>query len=164
MTYGQGYGQQDQPWQPRYDPREHERRLGAPQGRQWPQPAASQPPRPDQQPAHLAQAWPPPYAPQPQYRPQPAPAPRKLPPYPAHLVRFPSGMLPRSRRRRRHSVGHYVYMGTHPVAMLITLYIDAMIIFVVVGWLVFVAVGWMMWAMLVTMAWLVKVAADALRR
>jgi hypothetical protein len=73
-------------------------------------------------------------------------------------------MLPRSRRRRGHSLGHYVYMGTHPVAMLISLYINAMIAFVVVSWLVFVAVGWMMWAMLVTMAWLVKVAADALRR
>jgi hypothetical protein len=160
MTYGQGYGPQDQPWQPRYDPREHERRLGAPQGRQWPQPIESQPPHPTQ----LAPAWPPPYAPQPQYGPQPIPAPRMLPPYPAHLVRFPSGMLPRSRRRRGHSIGHYMYLGTHPAAMLITLYIDAMIIFVVVGWLAFVAMGWAMWATMVTMAWLALVAAAALRR
>jgi TM2 domain-containing membrane protein YozV len=54
MTYGQDYGQpgqypqqsngqpwpQDQPWQPQYDPRVHEQRIGAgqhgPQGQTWP--------------------------------------------------------------------------------------------------------------------------------
>ena len=86
-----------------------------------------------------------------------------LPPFPAHLVRFPSRLLPRARRRRGHSTGWYVYMGTHPIAVLISLYINAMIICCVLGWLVLVVEMWLVWAMLVTMAWLVQVAVAALR-
>jgi hypothetical protein len=150
----QGYGQQypqGQPWQPQqYDPRLHAQRMGYQQQPPWQQPGYSQQP---------------PYPPQPQ---PPAsrhpaalagPTTRRLPPYPAHLMRFPSGMLPQSRRRRGHSLGHYVYMGTHPVSMLIALCVNAMIAYVVVCWLALVGAAWMMWAMLVTMAWLVQVAA-----
>ena len=105
-----------------------------------------------------------------QYRPSPDPhpsaAPRpahRWPPYPAHLVRFPA-VLPRSRRRRGHSVGHYVYLGTHPIALLVTLYINAMILCVVVSWLALVWSAWAMWALLVTVGWLCQLAAAALRR
>jgi hypothetical protein len=167
----------------RYDPRAHQQRISgqqnAPQGQPWPQRGPGLPPFPGQQ-QPAPQGWQQgygqqPYMRQPQYAPPPptsrppsarprrVSAPRKLPPYPAHLVRFPSGMLPRS-RRRRHSIGHYVYLGTHPVALLIALWVNLMIICVVAGCLAFVAMGWMMWAMLVTMVWLVQVAAAALRR
>ena len=116
------------------------------------------------------------FQPQSQHYTQPAPAPRhpvarprttaapgRLPPYPAHLVRFPSKSLPRARRRRGHSIGWYVYMGTHPVAVLISLYINLMVVCVIVCWLVLVVEVWLIWVVLVTMAWLVQVAAASLR-
>lgn len=151
-----------QPWQPpQYDSWEASQRPLLP-------PAAP--------PQFRPYALPPQFRPQPQQYVRPAPAtrqpaarprsaavPRNLPPYPAHLVRFPSQMFPRARRRRGHSLGYYVYMGTHPVAVLIALYVNALIICCVLGWLMLVGSAWMMWAMLVTMAWLVQVAVAALR-
>jgi hypothetical protein len=59
MANGQGYGPQDEPWEPRYDPRDHRQRLRGPQGQQWqepgygPQPYAGQPQYPP-----LGQPWP----------------------------------------------------------------------------------------------------------
>jgi hypothetical protein len=175
MTDRQDHGQ---PWPPQpYDPGAHQQRIAwqqyASRGQPWPQstvppgdfrlyeqqPSYRQPPCP-LQPQYAPQ---PPASRQPAASPRPTPAPRRLPPYPAHLVRFLPGMLPRTRQRRGHSLGHYVYMGTHPVAMLIALSINAMIICVAVGGLAFVGAAWMIWAMLVTMAWLVQVAAAALR-
>jgi hypothetical protein len=47
-------------------------------------------------------------------------------------------MFPRARRRRWHSLGYHVYMGTHPVAVLIALYVNALIICCVLGWLMLV--------------------------
>ena len=54
MTNGQGYGPQDEPWPPRYDPRDHGHRLRGPQGQpppqeqEWQQPGYSQQPYPGQ--------------------------------------------------------------------------------------------------------------------
>ena len=65
MTYGQGYGPQDQPWEPRYDSRDHGQRLRGPQGqpppqeREWEQPGYSHQPYPGQpQYPPQGQPWP----------------------------------------------------------------------------------------------------------
>jgi hypothetical protein len=153
-------------WQPRQDGPRQQRPATPPQWRRDEQPQPVW--RPDPQ-----DSWPPQqprYQPAvPQSRPSPAPprsaAPRTVhrwPRYPAHLVRFVA-VLPRSRRRRGHSVRQYVYLGTHPIALLITVCINAMIVGVVVSWLALVWSVWVMWAMLVTIGWLCQLAAAASR-
>lgn len=91
-----------------------------------------------------------------------APA-RGRPPYPAHLVRFPSQALPRSRRSRGPSLFQVVYLGTHPVALLLSLVISLFAGGLVCAWIVLVAVAWAMWCAAVTLWWAVLLPFAARR-
>ena len=98
---------------------------------------------------------------------QPSIAPRKreLPPYPAHLVRFPDGLLPGSSRRRRGmSVWRIFYLGRHPIALLVELWLTLAVIGLVCGWIVLVALAWALWAGAVSVVWLLRAAPAAMRR
>lgn len=98
----------------------------------------------------------------------PAAPPRRTrpgrPPYPSHLVRFPSGALPRSRRRRGPSARRIFYLGRHPVALLIEMCLTLLALEVIVGWIALVVAAWALWTAVVTVGWLCKVAAAAMRR
>jgi hypothetical protein len=184
MTHHQDY---EPPWQQQYDPNAPQQwadgQQYAPGSQPWPQPGGSQPPYPGYRPTPAPPAWQQPgygrqslYPPQPRYAPQPAVshqpprhpratrAPRRLPPYPAHLVRFPWNALPRSRRRRGPSLGRIFYLGRHPVALLIEACLTMLVLWVLVAWIVLVVGVWAMWASAVTMGWLAQVAAAALRQ
>ena len=66
MANGQGYGPQDQRWQPRYDPRDHGQRLRGPQGQPPPQGQQWQEPGYGPQPYPSQPQYPPPGQPWPQ--------------------------------------------------------------------------------------------------
>jgi hypothetical protein len=86
--------------------------------------------------------------------PRPAKAVRRHRPYPRHLVRFPWALIPQSRRsRRRHSIGYFVWLGSHPVLTLIALMINLYLLCLIVGWIALVACGWALWAAIVTVGW-----------
>ena len=90
---------------------------------------------------------------------------RKLRPYPYRLVRFPEGLLPGSGRRRRGvSVWRIFYLGRHPIALLIELWLTVAVIGVVCAWIVLVALAWAAWTAAVTIVWLCQAAAAAMRR
>ena len=90
---------------------------------------------------------------------------RRTPPFPSHLVRFPRELvLPRSRRRRSPSLFHVVYLGTHPVALAMSLFISMMAIVFVLCWALLVAYVWAIWAACVTVGWLCRAAAASLLR
>lgn len=89
---------------------------------------------------------------------------RQLPPYPAHLVRFPEGLLPGSSRRRRGvSVWRIFYLGRHPILLLVELWLTVAVAALVCAWIVLVALAWALWTGAVTVGWLCRSAA-AMRR
>lgn len=145
-------------WQPQeYDPRQHQQRIAqhAPWDAQTsPYGQSGQMPFDQQQPQHQQ--------PVPQI-PQRRPA-RSAPPYPAHLVRFPSQALPRSRRKRGPSLGRIFYLGRHPVALLIEACITAIALEIIVAWAALVVMAWACWTAAVTAGWLWQVAAARMRR
>lgn len=113
VTNGQGNGPQDQPWQPRYDPRDHGQRLRGPQGQQWQQPGYRQPPYPGQpqypQYPPQGQPWPP-QGYQPPQGPPPGwqPGYGQQPPYP------PQAYAPRASQaapRKKHRVFMWVFLA-----------------------------------------------------
>ena len=147
-----------QSWQPPYDP-------WAASQRPLPPPAAPpqfRPPAPPPQPQQHAASVP--ASRQLGARPRPAATPRRLPPFPAHLVRFPWNALPRSKRSRGPSLGRIFYLGRHPVALLIEACLTAIALEVIFAWIVLVVGAWAMWASAVTVGWLVQVTAAALKR
>jgi len=160
----QGYGHQ---YPPPGEPRQPQ-----PGTRRQPYPGQPLQAQPEwRSPAHGQQLpYSPLYVPQPPAsrhpaaRPRPIPAARKLPPYPAHLVRFPWNTLPRSRRRRGPSIGRIFYLGRHPFALLIEAFLTILALEVIVAWAVLVVGVWAVWASAVSMGWLVQVAAAALKR
>ena len=92
-----------------------------------------------------------------QYPPRPhVPPARLLPPYPSRLVRFPVRLLPRARRRggRGHSLVYYVYLGTHPVAVMVALFATVIAWGLLAEWVLFVVMAWLTWAGLVSAWWL----------
>jgi hypothetical protein len=78
---------------------------------------------------------------------------RRLPPYPWHKVRFPWKALPRSRRRGA-SLWRVLYLGTHPVAMLIELCITMVALEVIAAWVALVVAVWALQVACVTVGWL----------
>lgn len=91
-----------------------------------------------------------------------APAARRMPPYPSHLVRFPVNLVPRTRRGRSHSVMWFVWIGTHPIAMLFSLYITMFWLSMLLAWLMLVTEFWLMWVLAVTIGWLCRCAIAAI--
>jgi hypothetical protein len=47
-------------------------------------------------------------------------------------------------------------LGTHPVAMLISLYISMAWIALLISWIMLVAYGWLLWVVWVSAAWLCR--------
>lgn len=109
--------------------------------------------------------WAPPVAATAWQPPAQRPASRWLP-YPRHLVRFPSGLMPRARRRRGrgHSLGYYVYLGSHPVAVMFALCATMVAWCLLLEWIMAVALGWLLWCYVVTLGWLVALPFAALKR
>jgi hypothetical protein len=105
-----------------------------------------------------------PAAPQRQAAPPVPHSARRRPPYPAHLVRFPSHALPRSRRKRGPSLGRIFYLGRHPIALLIEMVLTVIAFEVILAWIALVAAGWAAWVILVTIAWACRAAAAAMSR
>jgi fatty acid desaturase len=89
---------------------------------------------------------------------------QRRPPYPARAVRFPAGMLPRAGRNRGRSFWRLVYLGSHPVAAIFALCVNAAAAAVVIGWIAIVGSAWAVWVMLVTGAWLCRAAVASVRR
>ena len=89
---------------------------------------------------------------------------RHRPPYPAHLVRFPAKALGFNRRHRGPSFMHIVYLGTHPVALLMSMVVTLLMIEFVVAWIMLVVSAWAMWWCAITCWWAFQVAVAALRR
>lgn len=142
-----------------YDPR-HQQPVTPPQ---W-QRSAPPPHHPNPAPTGYTDHRQAPAAPQRQ-APPPVPHPtRRRPPYPAHLVRFPSGALPRSRRRGGPSIGRIFYLGRHPIALLIEMCLTLIALEVIVAWIALVVTAWASWTAAVSIAWLFQVAAARLRR
>jgi hypothetical protein len=63
-------------------------------------------------------------------------------------------MLSRGRRRRGPSLFHVVYLGTHPVALMMSAVVSILPIVILLGWVMLVACVWPMWAACVTVGWL----------
>jgi hypothetical protein len=143
-----GYQQQWQPQQ--YDPGQHRQRIAREGPPQWP---GSLPPGHSQQYAYrqpLPPAPPPGRSGQPgaqgYWPPQPPHAPSRLPAYP----RFPRLG---GRSRRGPSLFRMVYLGTHPVALMMSLVISCVLIEV-----------WAMVAMVVVSVWLLQCGIVAIQR
>lgn len=94
----------------------------------------------------------------------PEPEPRR-PPYPSHLVGFPAELLglSSSRRSRGPSFWRMVYLGTHPIALLMSVFLIMFGIELWMLWFAFVLICWLLWVMAVTTGWACQVAASAMR-
>jgi hypothetical protein len=57
------------------------------------------------------------------------------------------------RRRRGGSIAHYVYLGTHPVALVMSLMLTMIVMCAVAGWVAVVGAGWLLWVAGVTVIW-----------
>jgi hypothetical protein len=91
----------------------------------------------------------------------------RLPAFPTRLIRVPRSLLPRSRRRRGPSLGHLVYLGRHPIALVMSLVVNGTIMMVAaIPYLILATfwLGWVYWVMLVTMGWLCQCTVAAVRR
>lgn len=117
-----------------------------------------------QQPGRPSAQWGPPPPRQPVRARAAARAPRGRQPYPAHLTRFPSELLPRGRRGRGHSIGFYLYFGRHWIAGLITLFIYLTSVAIVLSWIMLVVTGWAFWCAGISLAWLCGASFAPARR
>lgn len=88
---------------------------------------------------------------------------RRRPPYPSHLVQFPAGLLGTGGRRSRGpSFWRVLYLGTHPVALLMSVVLFMLLIEFVIGWVFAVIALWLAWCALVTIGWGCHVAVSAM--
>lgn len=89
---------------------------------------------------------------------------RRRPPYPSHLVRFPAELLGMGGRRRSRgpSFWRMVYLGTHPVALLMSIFLFMIMAEVIVGWGAVVTAIWLAWVAVVTLVWLFRVTISAM--
>lgn len=96
-------------------------------------------------------------------QPQPKPGRRRVP-YPSHLVRFPSELVGfgGKRRGRGPSIWRMVYLGTHPVALLMTAFLFMIMAEFVAGWFLLVFSCWLLWVLAVTTGWACHAAAVAI--
>jgi hypothetical protein len=134
-------------WQPQqYDPRNHRRHTGQPAPRLT---------RPDENRGPSPRFTPQYPEPQPPYAPtQAVPAPRQAArPVPRPLPRYPRFPRLLSRSRRGPSIFRIVYLGTHPVALMLSLIISCLMIEV-----------WAAVAAVIVSAWLLQCGVVAIQR
>lgn len=76
--------------------------------------------------------------------------------YPSHLIRYPAGLIPRSRQRRSRgfSIGRFVYFGSHPLLVMLGVAVWFWMAALALGWVALVTLGWLLWAGAVTAWWL----------
>lgn len=94
----------------------------------------------------------------------PEPEPRR-PPYPSHLIGFPAELVGFSSRRRGRGPSFFqmLYLGTHPIALLMSVVLIMLGLELWMMWLMLVLIVWLTWCAAVTLVWLVDVAVSAVQ-
>jgi hypothetical protein len=57
-----------------------------------------------------------------------------------------------------------VYLGTHPIALMMSAVVSILPIVILLGWVMLVGYVWAMWAACVTVGWLCQAALTTLRK
>jgi len=119
MTNGQGYGPLDEPWPPRYDPRDHGQQLRGPQGQPpWEQAGYSHQPYPRQPQYPQGQSWPQ-QGYQPPQGPPPGPPPGWQPGYGQQPPWGPPPGPPQPPQHRKKHTARNVYIGIGALVVII---------------------------------------------
>lgn len=90
----------------------------------------------------------------------------RRPPYPSHRIGFPAELLGFSSRRRGRGPSFFqmLYLGTHPIALLISVFLIMLGIELWMLWFAFILIMWLTWCAGVTLVWLCDVAVSAMQR
>ena len=87
---------------------------------------------------------------------------RRRPPFPSHRMQFPWELVTFKGGSRGPSIWRMAYLGTHPLALLMSVFLAMSMAAGVLAWGLLVAAMWLAWCAVITVVWVFRVAFSAL--